>query len=346
MYLRILSDEEIDMLYGRPNFSVEEQAEYFYLSSEERMLAGEFHSIKSRIFFTLQLGYFKARRQFFVVNLDEVRQDIQFIQACYYPEHPAVDSIITKATRLKHQQLILNVFGHRYCQTAERQQLHQQAQQLAKLSSRPITICRELIHFLQRQHIVLPSYRFLQETISAVLNNEQNRLTNILQQHLAANDIEAFQQLLADTPGLHEITQLKQAPRNFREGEIKRELWRGQQLHPFYRCAKTLIPHLGISRGNVKYYASLVGYYSVYKLNRMDTWQVYVYLLCFAYHRTQRLHDNLINSFLYHVRQFWEEARTEGRENLLAAYQGFAYNTCNFRTLKFISHPEPIYFGH
>lgn len=321
MYLRILSDEEIDLLYGRPRFSTEEQAEYFQLSPEERELSSTLHALKSRIFFILQLGYFKARRQFFVMDLNEVMPDLQFIQACYYPESSPIDSVISKATRLKHQQLILNLFGYRYCQTKERQQLHQKAHQLAKLSARPITVCRELILFLQQENIVLPSYRFLQETISDVLANEQTRLIHILQQQLTSSDVEALQELLTNTSGLYEITQLKQEPRNFREKEIKRELRRGQQLHPLYQRIKVLLPHLGISREGVKYYASLIGYYSVYKLNRMETWQVYVYLLCFTYHRTQRLYDNLINSLIYHVRQFHDEARTEGKIKLLEAYQ-------------------------
>ncbi len=243
------------------------------------------------------------------------------IQVSYYPEYSAISSSLAKDTRLKHQRVILKHFGYRYCQTKERQQACQQAQQLVRLSPRPITICRELIQFLQQQSIVLPGYRFLQETISDVLLNEQTRLNRILQQNLAPADLKKLQQLLADTPGLYEITQLKQEPRNFKEGEIKRELKRGQQLQPLYQRAKVIIPCLDISRESVKYYASLVGYYSVYKLNRMETWQVYVYLLCFAYHRTQRLYDNLINSFLYHVRQFKEEARAESKQRLLDAYQ-------------------------
>ena len=63
--LRILSDPEIEALYGQPRFTPDEQAEYFSLSLEEKLLAETLHSFKSRIFFILQLGYFKARRQFF-----------------------------------------------------------------------------------------------------------------------------------------------------------------------------------------------------------------------------------------------------------------------------------------
>lgn len=321
MYQRILSDDEIEALYGQPRFTPEERSEYFALSPEEKATQGQLHSVKSQTFFILQLGYFKARRLFFAWGMDEVAEDIHFIRGCYFPDTPPVTSAIAKATRIKHQQLILALFNYRYCHTEERQALSIKAGQAAKVSSRPIYICRELIHYLQQQRIVLPSYRFLQELVSQVLIDEQNRLAGIVRGHLGEADILALKQLLADAPGLYEITQLKQEPRNFREGEIKRELQRGQQLKPIYRLAQEILPRMGISRESVKYYASLVGYYSVYKLNRMDAWQVYVYLLCFALHRTQRLHDNLINSLLYHVRHFREEAKVAARDKLLEGYQ-------------------------
>jgi TnpA family transposase len=319
--LRILSDHEIETLYGHPNFTQDEQAIHFTVSLEEKIVKETLHSLKSRIFFILQLGYFKARRQFFKLVMDQIANDIQFIQAQYFPDSAPIVKPVAKVTRLKHQQMILSLFDYRHCNTRDREELYGKAEQLAQFSARPVIICRELLHHLQQQDIVLPGYRILQDTISQALICEQTRLTDVLRQHLTTIDIEALQQLLDDTPGLYEITQLKQEPRNFKEGEIKRELRRGEQLQPLYRLAQTLIPQLGISRESVKYYASLVGYYSVYKLNRMDTWQVYVYLLCFANHRTQRLYDNMINSFLYHVRQFYEEARAEGKERLFEAYQ-------------------------
>jgi hypothetical protein len=41
---------------------------------------------------------------------------------------------------------------------------------------------------------------------------------------------------------------------------------------------------------------------------------VYVYLLCFIHHRYQRLHDNLIQSLLHHVRKHDDDAREAARE--------------------------------
>ena len=83
-----------------------------------------------------------------------------------------------------------------------------------------------------------------------------------------------------------------------------------------YQLAQGLLPIWDISNESIKYYASLVSYYSVYKLKRFDEWTAYVYLLCFIYHRYQRLHDNLINSLIYNVRRYVDEAKAAAQERV------------------------------
>jgi hypothetical protein len=53
--------------------------------------------------------------------------------------------------------------------------------------------------------------------------------------------------LLADSPGLYEVTQLKREPREFSVGEIKREIRRGEQIQSLYRLTQRLLPGLQIS---------------------------------------------------------------------------------------------------
>ena len=49
----------------------------------------------------------------------------------------------------------------------------------------------------------------------------------------------------------------------------------------------------GLSNESVKYYASLVQFYTVYKLQRMAVSASRLYLLCFATHRFRQINDNL-----------------------------------------------------
>ena len=132
---------------------------------------------------------------------------------------------------------------------------------------------------------------------------------------------------LPDAQGLYDITRLKREPRDFSAREMAREIARRDQIHDLYALAKQLLPHLDISNENIRYYASLVTYYSVFRLTQLDEGLVHLYLLCFVYHRYQKLHDHLLTGMIHHVRRSTDAAknaakervdeyRTEGNENL------------------------------
>jgi Domain of unknown function (DUF4158) len=314
--LRILGEDEIDGLYGLPHFSDDERPEYFSISPAEKRALDQLHSIKSRIYFILQLGYFKSHHLFFVFELPEVEADARYVQEQYYPGFELTDLRITKVTRLKQQKLILDLFNYQICDTERRQALSDKACQAAKLSAKPIYVFRELIHYLEGQRLVMPGYTSMQDIIGQALTQEQERLASLLSGYLSGSVKQRLNQLLGDAAGLYEITQLKREPKDFSAGEIKREIQRGDQICDLYHLADKLLPNLDISNESIKYYASLVNYYSVYKLKRFDEPTTYVYFLCFVYHRYQVLHDNLIQCFIHHVRQFREAAREEGKEQV------------------------------
>ncbi len=288
--LRILGDDEIEAIYGRPRFTPEERIQYFTLSQPEKALLQQLRSAKSQTYFVLQLGYFKAKHLFFTFNLQELEEDVQFVLEQYFPNEQLADSgAVDKQTRLKQQRFILELQDYRSCDSEERQKLETKAQRSALICSKPIYVFRELINYLEEQRIVTPGYSFLQDTVGKALTYEQNRLITTVRHHLTDPDIEILKHLLEDTQGLYEITQLKREPKDFSWSEIKREISRGAQIRPLYHLAQTILPPLQISPESIKYYASLVNYYSVYKLKRLNEWTVYIYLLCFVHHRYQRL---------------------------------------------------------
>lgn len=159
--LKILSAEEIEVIYGRPCFSPEERMEYFALSPPEMAAMEQLHSIKSRIYFILQLGYFKARHLFFVFSLRDVEEDAKHIQVYYFPTFSLTEFDITKVTRLRQRQLILDLFNYRACDTEERYKLEMRARFAARVSSQPIYVFRELMNTFTEQRILALSYSSL-----------------------------------------------------------------------------------------------------------------------------------------------------------------------------------------
>ena len=314
--LKILDLEEIEALYGLPRFTDEERAQYFALAPAEKKVLDELGSIQSQIAFMLQLGYFKARRLFFVFNPQEVTDDIQYIQTHYFPEFQASESTISKGTRLKQQHLILSLCRYKSCDDGDRRYLQEKAREAATVSGKPIYVFRQVLHALEARRLMVPGYTFLQDTVGEALHFEQNRLADHLRHQLSPPHTKALNDLLDDRSGFYEITQLKHEPRDFSATEIKREIERGQQIRALYLLSQSVLPALTISNESIKYYASLVAYYSVFRLRRFNPWIAHIYLMCFIHHRYQRHVDNLLASFIYYVRKFGDVAKSVAKERV------------------------------
>ena len=319
--LHILSAGEIEALYGLPTFSDDDRVHFFALTADEQKAVAALHTFGSRILFILQLGYFKAMQQFYTFERDEVAEDVAWIQQKWFPQLDAPVTLAARSTRLKQQTIILQLTGFRLCGSVERELLTKQALQAARISSKPLFILRDLRRFLSEQQIVAPKYSTLQDIISETLTNEQERLNGILKTYLLREERDALLELLKKPHGLYEITRIKREPKDFGEQEIQREIERGREIAELHQLAQRILPHMSISEESVKYYASLVGYYSVYKLQRLDRNSTFVYLLCFVHHRYRRMHDNLLNCLIYQVQQYNETARVTAKERINAFRQ-------------------------
>ncbi len=341
--LYILDDQEIEALYARPLFTEDDRIQAFMLTQSEKDLLASFSPIHVQLYFILQLGYFKAKQLFFTFTFHDVANDVTHLLQRYFPGVP-LDPLgpdrpggssgtdgqhepqpklrpLNKRTILKQRQRILELFQYRLCTPTDRKRLFLRAQQAARISSKPVYVFREILHYLTEQRIVSPGYTVLQEEIvGKALTAEAKRLMTMLQTKLSPTVCVALDQLvaLAETEGLYAITLLKHQPRDFSLGEMRREITCGEQLAPLYHLAMQIVPQLGISNEAITYYSSLVSYYSVFRLKQLDPWMVYLYLLCFIVHRYQCFSDNLLTCFIHLVKQYNDEAKTAAKE---AVYQ-------------------------
>jgi len=275
--------------------------------------------VSSQVTFLLQLSYFKAKQLFFAVRFEEVAEDVAYLLARYFPQASRADlRPPNKRTVLHHHVLILRLFGYRTCAARERDHMAQRASQAARLGSKPVYVFRELLQCLTEQRIVVPGYTVLQDIVGTALTAEQGRLEGILRTHLQPADRAALDRLFASVSGLHPLTQLKRDPKDFSLGDMRQEIERATELRPLAQVAERLVPHLDISNEGLKYYASLVSYYSVFRLRQLGTHTAYLYVLCFAFHRHQRVHDHLLTCFLHKVKQYGDEAKAMAKERISA----------------------------
>jgi hypothetical protein len=134
--LSILTKREIDDLYGLPRFSYEDRCLYFDLSADEKSAVDEVHTSSAAVHLTLQLGYFKAKWQFFVYELEDVLDDLDYILQKYFPgKELTTIKDLSKPTRLEQQRIILQLFDFRICGGIAKAELEHKAQRVAMLSA-------------------------------------------------------------------------------------------------------------------------------------------------------------------------------------------------------------------
>jgi hypothetical protein len=169
--LRILTEEEIGALYGRPCFSADDRLHSFALTQPEHDLFVSFGQPHVQLYFILQLGYFKAKQIFFTFTFDQVAEDVAYIRERYFSTVQRLKlRLLNKRTILKQRQSILSLFQYRLCTATDRQRLLLRARQVARISSKPIYVFRALLDYLTEQRIVSPGYSVLQEAIVGGVN--------------------------------------------------------------------------------------------------------------------------------------------------------------------------------
>lgn len=323
--LTILSSEEIAALYDLPEFNDDDRRLYFDLSTVEREAVYRVHTTAAAVHLALQLGYFKAKRRFFVYEADNVADDMTYLVKQYFAgKEVSSFKALSKPTRLEQQRIILQLFDYRVADQAAKEELEQKAQRFAMLSTQPIYIMREVLQYLEGQRIVTPGYTFLQDMVGRAVTCERNRITGLLAQALTPSTKHQLDALLQADEQVYRISTLKREARDFSYKELKQEVERRKFFQPLHDFAKTFLTSAGLSVESGKYYASLVKFYTVYKLQRMAQSATRLYLLCFAYHRFRQINDNLIEAFIHLVDQYEKQAKRAAEEAMRKAMEDAA----------------------
>ena len=315
--LTILSQKEIQDLYDLPKMSYEDRIKFFLLNTLEKKELSHFRLLRAKIYFILQLGYFKAKKMFFNFSFNAVEDDTQFILQNHFPGVYHIEGRgLSLIPRLNQQKRILKLLGYRALSKTDKKELLGKAKYLATIYTKPVYLFKELFNDMESRRVVFPAYSFFQVIIGNALSYETARLAKLVQEKMSQDIKEQFDKLLTAETNLYELTLLKKEPRDFSNSEIKREVHKRESIQSLYEYSCEFLPQLGISNENTKYYASLVDYYSIFRLSRFNLETVYVYLICFIFNRFQKINENLINSFIYHVRKYSDEAKEVAQEKV------------------------------
>ena len=102
-------------------------------------MVGQVRTASVAMHLILQLGYFKAKSQFFVYEQRAVLEDLDYIIGRYFPDRDLASiKPLSKPTRLEQQGIILKLFDYQLCDSAIRLQLENKAERIAMISTQPV----------------------------------------------------------------------------------------------------------------------------------------------------------------------------------------------------------------
>lgn len=314
--IKILSKSEINELYDLPSFNANEQMIYFALSQKEYKAMSERGSLASRVHFILQLGFFKATSQFFNFTFDEIKQDVDYILQEYFKNTKLNVNTISKQTRHTNQAVISEMLGFQTDKSIIQENLRKILETKSRLSSNPVYLFHEILCYCKEEKLMLLGYSTIQDLIGNAIISEEKRLGDMLKKYLAHKDWKFIENMVQKDENEYVLTALKKDPQSFRQKEIKSEIKKLINHEILYNMAKTALPKMNLTNQNIYYYASLAEHYPVSNLKKLSSTKQAIYVLCYAYYRHQKIHDNLTISFIHYLEKFKSEATTNARDKI------------------------------
>lgn len=302
--LAIFSEAEKFALYGLPDFNNKQRREYFSFSEKEILLIKQNKYTRINIYCALHIGYFKAKKMFFQILWKDIPQeDLQFIIDHDFHDRNLSKTSITNHEYYNQRKTIATFCNYQLWPKKCLPILHEQAIQIIKRDTAPNFIARGLIVFLDSIKLVRPGYSILQTIVSRSLADERKRISFILDTELTDEHKLNLDKLMVSEDSISKLAGFKQDAKNFGFKMMLKERQKRNVLEPYYNIAKAVIPKLEISKQNIDNYVNLANHYSICDLRELKYNQNYLYILCYVLKRYQQLNDNLLEAFIYHVKQ-------------------------------------------
>lgn len=164
--IRVLKDEEYQQIYGIPTFGREEQEWFFELTQQELPVLDTAETLETKIDSILQLGYFKAKQNFFTWTFDSVQSDFDYIRHRYFNGVITTKTTIGRKAKYNNQQWVLSLFGYAlFSKEKHNRPLLDKTTNAARLSTDPLFIFQEILTLFEENKLVLAGYTTLQDMI-------------------------------------------------------------------------------------------------------------------------------------------------------------------------------------
>ena len=307
--IKLLSDTEIDSIYAQPIFNEVERGLYFEFTEKELEIINKYRTVKAKAYFMISLGYFKAKQQFFLFDLDG-SPDAEYVTTKHFDASTLeLSGRINDKTYRKQKEDILKLFGYQDWSSRFEMQINLHLYELIRYYPKPHSAVRQLLNYFENQQIVIPIYRTLQNIFSAAIVSEKKRLSQLISSIPRCLQ-EQLSSLIEREDGISRLNIIRSDQKDFQYTAVKTEVEKAQNIAELYDFSKTFIPRLNLSKNAIHYYAEITEQYAASRLRRLNQEQQWLHALCFVYHRYQQIMDNLITSFMYHTKSIMDASKT------------------------------------
>ncbi|MCC2647632.1 MAG: uncharacterized protein K0R16_435 [Nitrososphaeraceae archaeon] len=308
--ISLLGKAEITELYARPDFNEEERKLYFTLNNQENAFLSHYSTIKTRVYFILQLGYFKAKHQFFQFDLKDVGNDVKYIFT-HFIDRPTYDlsGRLSRNSIDQQKKDILSLFNYQSWLPQHKAPIQSHITWLLRYYPKTHSAVRQLLDYLNSSRIVIPTYRTLQDMFTVAFAAEEERLNQLV---LSMPEVhqEKLTRLVKRKEGISPLNIIRADQKDFQYTAVRDEVDKAESITDLYEFSKSFLPILKLSKNAIRYYADVTEQYTASRLRRLSGPQKMLHALCFVYHRYQQIMDNLIISFIYHARTIVEAGKT------------------------------------
>jgi TnpA family transposase len=318
--VRILSNDDFDLLYKIPKLNNEERQFVFELDEIDKSHLNTMDSIPVKINYILHLGYFRISGYFFAFTFRSVADDVKFIIKTYFPQATFPIKQISNRQYYTNRRLILEQHEMSLYSKSFESDLSNYLKSLVKQHSVPKYLFDSLLDYCRQHKIIRPAYSILQDLVSDACNNERLRINNKLDTIMDDSLIQSLDSLLEKDDLFYQLTLIKQDQKNFTTNEIKASVEKNKLLSEIYYKSIEIIKQLDISEQNVAHYAELAAQYTVYRLRKLKQPNLArLYLLCYVYFRFLKINDHLASSFIHKINSYIGNADIYQKEEIYLA---------------------------
>ncbi len=336
--ITLLSSPEIDELYNLPNFNRQDMEFFFSLSDDDYLLIAKYRTTKLKIYFILQLGYFRATHKFYNFKLEDVSAEVAYLTTKYFDN--SVRTIVNSPYRViikSQQEVILKLHNYTDWSNVLISKIMAHLAELIRYYPKVEIALSELLKYFESERIVVPSYRILQDIFTKVLSNHEVQLNHLILS-IPQNIQTELDKIIGTSEDdidkdsiIVELNTIRYDQKDFKYTAANLEIQKVKKIAPLYKFAKLFLPTLNISKNSIRHYSDLTENYSASRLRKLRKPQQFLYILCFIYHRYQQFMDNLIITFQYHVnvimdkgKEYAQDAFTQHSTSLILDFPNLA----------------------